>query len=76
MKSTSLSQKTVSTLSSSSLSRIGRPIGATQDKKEIEKKKLTQVKNEIACKFVALKKVTEKWQMYEKRTVGRDDCEN
>ena len=44
IKSTSSSKKTISTMSSLSLSRIGRPVG------------LTQVKNEIACKFAAFKK--------------------
>ena len=44
IKSTSSSKKTVSTISSSSLSRIGRPVG------------FLQVKNEIACKFAAFKK--------------------
>ena len=59
-------------MSSSSLSCIGRPVGSTQDKEEITKKKLIRVKNEIACKFVA-KKITDKRHTYEERTVGRYD---
>ena len=62
LKSTSSSQKTMSTMSSSSLpSRsIGRPVGSTDEKKQVAKKKLIHAKNEIARKFAAVKKSTKR----------------
>ncbi len=70
LKSTSSSKNTVSTVSSPLQSRIGSPVGSNEEKKKLPKK-LIQAKNEIACKFAALKKINQR-QMYEKRTAVRD----
>ena len=43
---------------SSSQSRLGRPVGSNEEKKQIAKKELVQVKNERACKIAAFKKST------------------
>ena len=52
------SLSTVSTISESARSSIRRPVGLTEEKKAMAKKKLIEVKNEMACKFVAARKRT------------------
>ena len=54
------SLSTVSTMSESARSSIGRPVGSTEEKKAKTKKKLIEVKNEIACKFAAIRKSTKR----------------
>ncbi len=58
LKSTSSSKNTASPVSASSQSRLGRPVGSNEEKKQIAKNELVQVKNERACKIAAFKKST------------------